>query len=303
MLGIDLGRLLRLQRMVQAVLVKEGLEAVQALEFSIVLIRDRHARSEADAARRIQLFRREAGEQLVELLGRAAGLAVHEGKADLLPELLLRQERDQPAVHFGRLVPAPGVGQRLHDVARVGDVSRVKLDRLARLDQRIRPMPLTAEDEAERGGNGRVIRLEPGDLFVLGQGAIVVPVRVVGVGAERADHDILAGGSRGEIGDQRDADPGGDEPKERVVIVVLEGDVRFESRGVTRALEHPSVGTGTCRAEHPRLLGKVAQAEVDPGATHAGRGHQLGDEHGTDPSGGAGNENTHTYLSCGMERL
>src|SRR4051795_11420140 len=70
------------------------------------------------------------------------------------------------------------------------------------------------EDLEHRGGGGRAVAARERRGVDPAHGRLA---------PQRADDDVVADGGERELGDQRDADPGGDEALDRGVIVGLEG--------------------------------------------------------------------------------
>src|SRR4029453_6696211 len=98
-----------------------------------------------------------------------------------------------------------------------------------------------------------------------------------GTGAERADHQVGADGWDGELWDQGDPDPGGDQTVDGGLIVGAERDVGLEPGGAAGLGEHVD-GGAMVDALDPVLVGELRQAQ--PAA--------AGERGGGGPGGGAG---------------
>src|SRR3954453_22869433 len=80
--------------------------------------------------------------------------------------------------------------------------------------------------------------------------------------AERADDDVLAHRDQREVGDERGAHAGRDEPLDREVVVAVEHDVRLEAGELTRPQEDRHVGAAARGPEDPLLVGELLELEV-----------------------------------------
>ena len=85
---------------------------------------------------------------------------------------------------------------------------------------------------------------------------------------ERADHDVFPDSAGDHVGDESDADSGGDEAENRRIVIVLECDPRLEASGVTGPQEQlASPGTSCVVASIHGSSAKRARSSCAPSAS------------------------------------
>ena len=90
------------------------------------------------------------------------------------------------------------------------------------------------------------------------RGVAAKTLRTGSFGTERADDDVVADRGEGELGDQGDADAGGDQPLDGRVVVGFEGDARLEAGDVAGADDVAGAGARR-RGLDEGLLGEVGE--------------------------------------------
>ena len=78
------------------------------------------------------------------------------------------------------------------------------------------------------------------------------------LGLGRADDQVGPQGGQRQVGQQREAEPGGDVGLKHLVLVALEPDPRIEARLAARLLDHVAAGARAHPAQ-PRLVGEVGE--------------------------------------------
>src|SRR5262249_5031705 len=104
------------------------------------------------------------------------------------------------------------------------------------------------------GGRGRPIGARPeGDASAAGKD--------VALDFERSDEKVASCRGDGQLGNERDAKAGSDEPLHGHRVVASKDDDRLETGGPAGSREHLN-GRAAMDALHPLLLGQLAQAEA-----------------------------------------